>query len=214
MVEGGRIDHACHANDAVTAIKDTLAFADAVQVAIDFYKNDPENTIIIVTGDHETGGLTLGFAGTKYSSAFEKLQNQKISYEKYGSLFNDYKKSHTIYNCSIKDFEDDLENYFGLVDLSEQDLYKLQDALERSIAGEVIKGSQESDYLLYGGYEPFIMEITHQLNQQAGIGFTSYSHTAVPVATFALGQGAENVSGMFDNTDIFNIMMDVMGAKN
>jgi len=215
MVEGGRIDHACHANDAVTAIEDTIAFEKAVQVAIDYYNSDPENTLIIVTGDHETGGLTLGFAGTQYESAFSQLQNQKISYEKYGSdIFSNYKKTHNVQNCNLDDLKYDLEYYFGLNNLSQEDEELLEDALMRSLAGEVIKGSSTQDYLLYGGYEPFVMEITHILNKRAGVAFTSYSHTAVPVATFALGKSSEVVNGMFDNTDIFDFMYNAMTVEN
>ncbi|HPJ02143.1 MAG TPA: alkaline phosphatase, partial [Candidatus Limiplasma sp.] len=61
MVEGGKIDWAGHANDATTSIYDTIAFADAVQVAVDFAAMHPDETLIIVTGDHETGGMTIGF---------------------------------------------------------------------------------------------------------------------------------------------------------
>ncbi len=48
--------------------------------------------MILVTGDHETGGMTLGFAGSHYDSAFSILSNQNISYEKYGDIFKKYKK--------------------------------------------------------------------------------------------------------------------------
>ncbi|MCK9192080.1 MAG: alkaline phosphatase [Sphaerochaetaceae bacterium] len=211
MIEAGRIDHASHANDAVTAIDDTLAFNDAVQVAIDYYNTDPENTLIIVTGDHETGGLTLGFAGTYYDSAFATLSGQTISYESYSyNQFADYKASHTVNNCSLSDLESDVENYFGLTDLNDNERASLEAALKRSVAGEVIVGNTTQDYLLYGGYEPFVMEITHILNNRAGIGWTSYSHTAVPVATFAQGPGSEQINGVFDNTDLFNFMVNVL----
>ena len=68
MCEGGAIDWLCHANDAVGTFHEVLEFDDAVKVAWDFYRKHPEDTLIVVTGDHETGGLTLGFAGTKYKS--------------------------------------------------------------------------------------------------------------------------------------------------
>jgi len=60
MVEGGKIDWACHDNDAATAVAEILAFNDAIKPAYDFYKSHPENTLILVTADHETGGLSLG----------------------------------------------------------------------------------------------------------------------------------------------------------
>ena len=68
MCEGGKIDWACHANDAASTIHDTIALADAVQVAIDFAAEHPSETLILVTGDHETGGLTICFAGTDYDT--------------------------------------------------------------------------------------------------------------------------------------------------
>ena len=58
MVEGGRIDHAEHVNDAATAVKDTLAFDKAIEVAMAYSEEDPE-TLIVVTADHDTAGPTL-----------------------------------------------------------------------------------------------------------------------------------------------------------
>ena len=46
MYEGGKIDWACHANDAASSIQDTVALADAVQVAIDFAAEHPDETLI------------------------------------------------------------------------------------------------------------------------------------------------------------------------
>ena len=85
MVEGGKIDWACHANDARSTISDTYALSSAVGKALDFYKQHPDETLIIVTGDHETGGLTIGYAGTDYDTFLTNLQNQKISYAKFDS---------------------------------------------------------------------------------------------------------------------------------
>ena len=59
MIEGGKIDWSCHANDGAAAVYETLDFANAVQVAVEFYKKHPQETLIIVTADHETGGMGL-----------------------------------------------------------------------------------------------------------------------------------------------------------
>lgn len=58
MIEGGRIDHAGHERNLSRIASDTLAFDDAVRSALDFVskKND---TLVIVTADHECGGLVL-----------------------------------------------------------------------------------------------------------------------------------------------------------
>lgn len=58
MVEGGRIDLAAHDDDKVRNALDTIAFDKAVDVALDYVK-DHNNTILIVTADHETEGLVV-----------------------------------------------------------------------------------------------------------------------------------------------------------
>lgn len=59
MIEGSRIDHTGHDNDAAAQIPEVLAYDDAVRVVLDFARKDG-NTLVISTSDHETGGLTLG----------------------------------------------------------------------------------------------------------------------------------------------------------
>ena len=53
MAEAGKIDWACHANDALSSIHEVLGLDDAVQEAIEFYKKHPDETLILVTADHE-----------------------------------------------------------------------------------------------------------------------------------------------------------------
>ena len=84
MVEGGKIDWACHANDARAAIGDILDFDNAVGVALDFYRKHPLQTLIVVTGDHETGGMTIGHATTAYTAYYDRLMNQKNSFQYFG----------------------------------------------------------------------------------------------------------------------------------
>ncbi len=58
MVEGSQIDWACHANDAANCVRQTLLFDEAVRAAVDFALADGR-TLVVVTADHETGGLTI-----------------------------------------------------------------------------------------------------------------------------------------------------------
>ena len=78
MSEGGKIDWAAHSNDAKTTIREVLDFADAIEMAIAFYKKHPNETLIVVTADHETGGLSLGY-GRGYEMFFDALIDQQGS---------------------------------------------------------------------------------------------------------------------------------------
>ena len=206
MVEGGKIDWACHANDASAAIKDTLAFDDAVVQAVKFADAHPNDTLIVVTGDHETGGMTIGFSGTKYSTFFDKIALQQGSYVAFDEkVLAPYKKDHTKENAKLTDLLPQVEHYFGLKyqEMSDADKELLDRAFRRSLGNELERVVQENVYSLYGSYEPFTVALTHILNQSAGIGWTSYSHTGVPVATFARGVGQQLFAGYYDNTDLF-----------
>ncbi len=209
MCEGGKIDWACHANDAGSTVADTLALADAVQVAVDFAEKHPGETLILVTGDHETGGLTIGFAGTDYDTYLDNLTSQTISYAQFDEQYVDsYRENQTPFEDAMAD----VEALFGLkmtgeegdrLLLTEYEIQRLREAYELAIAGEESEYTQEQ-YVLYGSYNPFSVTVTHILNNKSGIDFTSYSHTGLPVAVFADGVGCEVFNGYYDNTDIYN----------
>ena len=111
MVEGGKVDWACHANDAASTIADTIALDNAVEKAVKFYEEHPDETLILVTGDHETGGLTIGFAGTDYDTFLKNFENQKISYAKYDSDYvAAYKENKTDFDTVMQD----VTELFGL----------------------------------------------------------------------------------------------------
>ena len=216
MCEGGKIDWACHANDAASTIHDTAALADAVQVAIDFAKDHADETLILVTGDHETGGLTIGFAGTDYDTYLTLLESQKISFAKYDS---DYVAAYKENKTSFEDVLKDIETLFGLKQsgdegdklvLTEYELDQLKTAYEKSINETETGYAEQAEYVMYGTYEPLTVTITHILNNKSGVSFTSYSHTGLPVAVLADGVNAEVFDGYYDNTEIYNKLADML----
>ncbi len=216
MVESGKIDWACHANDAAASIGDTLAFDTAIAKAVAFQKKHPKDTLIIVTGDHETGGMSIGFAGTKYGTSFEKISMQKGSYVAFDQdVLSAYKDGRTAADANLDDILPEIQRFFGLdyAKLAEQDQEMIQRSFMRSMKGEVERAAQESVYLLYGGYEPLTITLSHLANQAAGIGWTTYSHTGVPVPTFASGRSEALFNGYYDNTDLFTKLAAVMGVK-
>ncbi len=240
IVEGGKIDWACHANDAAASIRDTLAFDEAVAEALKFYETHPNETLIVVTGDHETGGMSIGFAGTKYSAFFDKIGYQKMSYIEFGKKVEEYKKKTPADQAKFEDVLPMIQENFGLMVLSKEEKAKLdelaknkdqeaikklglvlsdneikilKDAFAESMKDAKVRSTDEYTYLLYGGYDPLTIKLTTILNNKAGIAWTSYSHTGAAVQTSAIGVGAEQFNGYYDNTDIYKKMVAISGLK-
>jgi alkaline phosphatase len=210
MIEGGKIDWACHANDAASAIQDTIIFDKAIAKAVDFYEQHPDETVIIVTGDHECGGMTIGYAGTKYDSFPDKLAPQSMSYIGFNDAIAPLKEQRAPFEKVLPY----IEAAFGLTDLTAAEQAELEQAWISTVVGEEIRSQDPDVYILYGGYEPIAVKCTHILNRRAGIGWTSYSHTGVPVPTSAMGVGADTFNGYYDNTAIFHKMYAIMtGGK-
>ena len=219
MCEGGKIDWACHANDAASTIQDTIAMADAVQVAIDFAKKHADETLILVTGDHETGGLTIGFAGTDYDTYLSLLDSQKISFQKFDDEYIvKYKENKTSFDDVMKD----VEALFGLKSagdasdkmvLTEYELGLLKTAYEKAVNEKSTGMAEQAEYVAYGEYNPLSVTITHILNNKSGVSFTSYSHTGLPVAVFADGVNSDEFKGYYDNTDIYKKLATMLKIK-
>ncbi|MFA7119495.1 MAG: alkaline phosphatase, partial [Sphaerochaetaceae bacterium] len=189
-------------------IDDVMDLDNAVQVAIKFANSHPDETLIVVTADHETGGMTIGAAATGYNTAFDILRNQKESYVAFDNQIT------TMKNPSFEEVMALVKNEFGLVApgksatnpnlvLSEVQYQKLKDAYKEAMLPAGKRTNNETTALLYGGYNPLSVSLTHILNTKAGIGWTSYAHTGTPVPVFANGVGADLFSGSYDDTDIF-----------
>ena len=138
MCEGGQIDWEAHSNKAAGVITETIDFDKAINVAYEFYKQHPDETLIVVTADHETGGLALG---------------RERGYTFDLTVFND-----------------------------------------------AING------------KPVPKEAIDSLNKAAHIGWSTKSHTGIPVPVFAIGAGSQMFAGRIDNTDIPKNIMKAMDA--
>ena len=188
MVEGGAIDYAGHANEIAANVYDTLAFDDAVKVALKFYEAHPEETLIIVTGDHETGAMTLGFAGHGYNLNFSLLAHQKCSIGAFQNILAAAKKANAKF-----DFEDAkklMSEYFGFkfdgdkkdpLFIKPAELEKLKKAFDSGKLPNAVKGI---------------------VNDKIGIHWSSGGHTALPVLTTSIGCQSELFTGFIENSDI------------
>jgi len=213
MVEGGKIDWLCHANDAASLVREMIAFSEAVDKALAFYQEYPENTLIIVTSDHETGGLSLGHAATKYETNVELLKYQRSSVEELNKIVAHFRVNQSgdteeDFNRMLRVLEFDLglhnRKYGTLLDDNEMAI--LKELFMTTVMGiGAGKGT-------YGYSEPFMAKAIEIMNKKAGIAWGTGSHTAVNVPVYAIGTGAERFTGVIDNTDIPRIIGELMGV--
>ena len=189
MVEGGAIDWAGHANEAAANLRDVLALDDAVKVALEFYKKHPEDTLIVVTGDHETGAMTMGFAGSGYNMNLAVVAGQKCSIGTFAQHFSKAKELKK--DFSFEDAKKIITEKFGLkfdADPKSDPMAVTPQELE-----QIKKAFAEQKM-------PGTMQLI--VNRKSGIGWNSGNHTALPVLTTSIGCGAENFVGLIENTDI------------
>ena len=225
MTESGKIDWACHANDAAASIHDVLEMSNAVQAAVDFYNAHPNDTLILVTADHETGGMAIGYKTTNYDTFLTNLTHQKMSYAKFDSTYvKGYIANKTPFEAAMADVKanfgltlptDPDAASAGKLLLTDYEVENLRKAYERTL--EVGAASQkemsQQDYELYGTYIPFSMAICHTINHKSGMDHTTYAHTGAMVNIYALGVGAEKFRGVFDNTEIYHKLAELTGVQ-
>jgi len=210
MCEGGKVDYAGHANDAATNLRDVIALDEAVKVALAFAAKHPEDTLVITTGDHETGGLSMGFAGTGGRFKVEMLAGQKCSAERFSSAVKGILRKDP--ETPFKAVEPLLAEKFGFVfEGSDKDPMKLRpdEIKELMKAFENDRGYVKREIADTTAHDVkrrylFASVAKRVLAAHAGVGWSSGGHTALPTLTTAQGKCADILVGMEDNTDIAN----------
>lgn len=208
MVEGGKIDWACHANDAATVIKEVIDMDQAVRVAYDFYLQHPDETLIVITADHETGGLALGIG--PYELHTDLLQYQTMSADLYTQHIAQLRKQHGD-DLSWEMVKQDLAAHWGFWDkvkLDDADTERLQKAFDALKAG-----MSQGESNLYSKEDALSTTARRILNRKAHIGWQSGGHSNGIVPVFAIGAGAEKFVGKLENTDIPKRIKKAAGWK-
>ena len=186
LVEGSKVDWAAHANDPIGVISDTLAFDDAVKVALDFAKKDG-NTVVISVTDHGNGGITIGNTAT--DSNYDKLHiDEYIEPLKKATLTGEGVEK--LLNDDRSNIVEVMSKYYGVDDLTEEEIKAIKDT--------------EAGSLNY--------TVGPIISKRANIGWTTTGHTGedVPLYIYA-PNNCEKLSGVVENTDIAKYMSRVMG---
>ena len=199
MVEGGMIDYACHSDDAATAIGEVWDMNEAMKAAYAFYEKHPDETLILVTADHETGGLALG--NSDYTLHLDLLQHQKCSAwllsDLFTQLFEDNKQPtweqvQAIYREQL--------GFWDAVEITEEEEAKLKGYYQAAINHQA-----KDNETMYKTINNLAAGVS-LLNKKAHVGWTTYAHSAHTVPIFAIGPGAQSFSGWHDNTEIVPLL--------
>lgn len=207
MVEGGMIDYASHGNDAATVFGEVIAMDEALRVAYAFYQAHPDETLIVVTADHETGGMALG--NSDYTLNLQLLQHQHCSAwilsDKVSALFKDKKSPRweTVQRVLTESL-----GLYDKVEVTAEEDAALQEAYKKAVSH---KGNDMKT--MYKDINEIGALAVKMLNDKSKIGWTTTAHSAHAVPIFAVGVGAERFSGWHDNSDIAKLILRATGTR-
>ena len=208
MIEGGNIDWAAHANDGGAVVKEILNFNEAIKIAYDFYLQHPDETLIVVTADHNTGGMQMGVEDGPKEVNLKNMDYQRISIE----MFELYCKELIESGKAVK--WDEMKSYltrnlglYGPIAVSEEQDEELRDKFEDTF----IEHSGSDVETLYTTYNEFIETVFDILDHITGIGWTTTSHAGDFVPVFAVGVGSEMFGNVNNNIDIPAKMRRIVG---
>lgn len=194
QVEGGRVDHGAHANDATGMLYDQIAFDDAVKVALDYIEGR-DDTLLIITTDHGNGNPALNGAGSRYresSENFNRLQNFKHS--------NTWILSDLDGSSSVSQIRERIK-YGTELEISKEEAGSVQSALNGNL--DTLYDIQNTPSAVLGSI----------LANYTSINFTSGNHTSDYIELAALGPGIQRLDHFTRNTELFDLMIDTAGVN-
>ncbi len=188
QVEGGRVDHAAHSNDAGGLIFDQIAFDDAIGIAMEFAANR-DDTLVIITTDH-------GNANPGFNSAPD---------EDFDSIGN--------FRHTANWIRSGLNRDSSISDIRERFEYATRLEMEREhaeIYREAARGDYRAAYSRMNGTSAVLGQI---LANYTHVNWVGGSHTADYVELATFGPGSEALEGFVINTQLFDVITESAGVK-
>ena len=208
MAEGGAIDHMCHANDPSGYLGEIREFDAAVREAYEFYKKHPRETLIIITADHETGGLTLGVEGSN-GPVLSNLQAVHVSKGEFSNALHELLKSKgsKVQWSEVRTFVEESLGLGSTIAITPGEEGELMIALQ-----EVVDSRSKDVKTLYANFDHLTDLIYTLYSRKCGLGWTTHGHSGSPVPFFAIGAGAERFEnqGWMENTAIPTILSGML----
>ncbi|NWF85679.1 MAG: alkaline phosphatase [Bryobacteraceae bacterium] len=211
QVEGARVDHAAHANDAAGLIWDQLAFDDAIEAVLKFAEKEP-NTLVVITSDHGNSNPGLRGYGKEYrdtNMAFERLLKVKASFSDIASRIGTRSEYSMHANPEVvpkpmppaNRVVEALRAYFGISPGKDE-----IDFIRRVVGGQ--KG-----LMLNRDLDKLDGVLGTVVGNHTGVCWMATSHTSDYVLVTALGPGARRFEGFIRNTEVFPALAALMGSN-
>ncbi len=211
-IEGGMIDYAGHRNDIGNVVNEVLDLDKAVKVAYEFYQQHPDETIIVITADHETGGMAMGTG--PYELRTDLLKYQKRSIDELKWIINGlYMKSPKKFTwANVEKQLRDLMGFGAGITLTDDQNSRLQK--QWALIEEALStASTNTDKNVRNRVGDLCDTVKHIISEQARISWASGGHSNGYVPIFAIGPGTEVFQGRIDNIEIAPAMAKIAGYK-
>ncbi|MDE5749448.1 MAG: alkaline phosphatase [Duncaniella sp.] len=200
MVEGGNIDYGGHANDGGTIIKEVLNFNQALRHAYDWYLAHPDETLILVTADHETGGMGLGNNTVGYDLHLGYIDSQRISKDAFAEYWRAMANSRRIIRWEdMKEFLTDNLGFWKTVPVTPAQEEKLIADFDICLNH---RNAASDNKTLYNSFNTFTEDVFHIMDSVTGLGWTTNGHSGGLVPVYAIGVGSELFAPLNDNIDL------------
>lgn len=206
MIEGGSIDHGGHDNDAATTFQEVNDFAASVDAVLAFYEQHPEETLIVITADHETGGLMLGAGKYEMNPGLLKAQtaSKGVLTSKVSALAAENRE------VSWEEVKTLLSDCLGLWTLVPVDS-KTEERFKELYTQTFVNKNAQNVMGWYSTNTLLVTEAVKYLDTQAGYGWISGAHSGSPVGAYVKGVREEEFKAANDNTDLPKLIRKVAG---
>lgn len=201
QIEGGRVDHAAHNNDAAAIVWEQLAFDDAIGVVLDFVRGR-EDTLVVITSDHGNSNPGLNGMGENYADSdrcFERLAQASASHD---VMMKRLIKLVRGDRAAPKEAAVSVLREGAHVDISDE---------EAAAIAQTLAGGSRALNRQHSNLEGVLGEV---LSNYTGVGWTGISHTADLVTILALGPGRHAFAGLQRNTRAFEHLSRFMGVSH
>lgn len=198
MIEGGQIDSAGHNDDAATNSVEVNDFAESVNAVLDFYNQHPDETLIVITADHETGAFvpSSGAHGMGPEILGLQKESENVISDKF-KAFAQNRRTPPSWD-EVKNF---LRENLGFWDKVAVDS-KTEASFKETYETAFVRKENTDVVTLYSVNTKIISDAVDYFDKQSGFIYAHGSHSYSPVGLYVKGVGAEEFWNCEDNTDI------------